>query len=63
MLYAKIETEQAALTLEQLHAELVGKVPDHRKETNRLRKTMLHVETIVKPLQLATTCVRCRETP
>lgn len=50
MPYAKIKTKQATLTLEQLHAELAGKILDNRKEANRLRAAMRHVEAVLKLL-------------
>jgi hypothetical protein len=51
MPYAKIATKQATFTLEQLHAELAGKIIDNRKEAHRLRKAMRHVEAVIKLLQ------------
>lgn len=51
MPYAKIRTKQAKFTLEQLHAELAGKILDNRKEANRLRQAMKHVEAVLKLLE------------
>jgi hypothetical protein len=51
MPYAKIKTKQAKFTLEQLHAELAGKILDNRKEANRLRQAMKHVEAVLKLLE------------
>lgn len=51
MPHAKIATKQAKFTLEQLHAELAGKIIDNRKEANRLRQAMKHVEAVLKLLQ------------
>jgi len=51
MPHAKIATKQATFTLEQLHAELAGKVRESRKETVRLHKAMRHVEAVLKLLQ------------
>jgi hypothetical protein len=51
MPHAKIFTKQATFTLEQLHAELAGKVLENRKEAERLRKAMVHVEEVLKLLQ------------
>lgn len=51
MPYAKIATKQATFTLEQLHAELAGKIIDNRKEGRRLIAAMKHVEAVLKLLQ------------
>lgn len=51
MPHAKIATKQATFTLEQLHAELAGKIRESRKETTRLHKAMRHVEAVLKLLQ------------
>jgi hypothetical protein len=37
--------------LEQLHAELAGKILDTRKEAHRLRESMRHVEAVLKLLE------------
>ena len=51
MPHAKIATKQATFTLEQLHAELAGKIIDNRKEGRRLVAAMKHVEAVLKLLQ------------
>lgn len=48
MPHAEIKTKQATLTLEQLHAELAGKIIDNKKEADKLREAMLHVEAVIK---------------
>jgi hypothetical protein len=62
---AKILTTQATHTLEQLHAELGGKILDNQKEANRLRQAMEHVEAVIKILDpthsLRTIAVRRRK--
>src|SRR6266550_2029564 len=50
---AHIATKQAKYTLEQLHAELAGKILDNKKEADRLRQAMLHVEAVLKLLDPA----------
>lgn len=47
---AQIATHQAKFTLEQLHAELAGKILDNRAEAERLRLSMIHVEAVLKLL-------------
>lgn len=47
----KIATKRATHTLEQLHAELAGKLLDNKRETERLTKAMQHVEQVLKLLQ------------
>lgn len=47
---AEIATKQAKFTLEQLHAELAGKILDNKKEADRLRQSLLHVEAVLKLL-------------
>ncbi|MGA3304005.1 MAG: hypothetical protein ABSC72_12060 [Methylovirgula sp.] len=47
---SKIATHQAKYTLEQLHAELGGKIIDNAKEAIRLRESMKHVEAVLKLL-------------
>lgn len=42
--YAKIATKQATYTLEQLHAELAGKILENKKEAHRLAEAMRYVE-------------------
>ena len=51
MPHAKIKTKQATFTLNQLHAELAGKIIDNRKEARRLRTAMKHVEAVLKLLE------------
>ena len=51
MPHAKILTTQATHTLEQLHAELGGKILDNRAEAKRLAGAMVHVEAVLKLLQ------------
>lgn len=48
MPHAEIATKQATLTLEQLHAELAGKIADNKAEAARLAKAMKHVEAVLK---------------
>lgn len=50
MPHAKIATKQATLTLQQLHAELAGKILDNKREANRLREAMAQVEAVIKML-------------
>ena len=50
MPHAKIATKQATLTLQQLHAELAGKILDNEREADRLREAMAHVEAVIKML-------------
>lgn len=50
MPYAKIATKQAKYTLEQLHAELGGKIFDNKREAKRLAQAMKHVEAVLKLL-------------
>ncbi|MCW5694948.1 MAG: hypothetical protein KIT48_21530 [Pseudolabrys sp.] len=45
---AQIATHQAKYTLEQLHAELAGKILDNKAEAERLRQSMVHVEAVLK---------------
>ena len=65
MPHAKIATTQAKLTLEQLHAELGGKILDNKAEAGRLRAAMQHVEAVLKLLDpahnLRTIAVRRRK--
>lgn len=51
MPHAKILTTQATHTLEQLHAELGGKILDNKAEAKRLAAAMVHVEAVLKMLQ------------
>lgn len=51
MPHAKILTTQATHTLEQLHAELGGKILDNKAEAKRLAEAMVHVEAVLKMLQ------------
>jgi hypothetical protein len=48
---AKILTTQATHTLEQLHAELGGKILDNKAEAKRLAEAMVHVEAVLKLLE------------
>jgi hypothetical protein len=48
---AQILTTQATHTLEQLHAELGGKILDNKAEAKRLAGAMVHVEAVLKMLQ------------
>lgn len=50
---AQIATHQAKYTLEQLHAELAGKILDNKDEAERLRQSMVHVEAVLKLLDPA----------
>jgi hypothetical protein len=50
MPHAKIATKQAKYTLEQLHAELGGKILDNKKEGRRLVAAMKHVEAVLRLL-------------
>lgn len=47
---AQIATTQAKFTLEQLHAELGGKILDNKAEAKRLAIGMMHVEAVLKML-------------
>jgi hypothetical protein len=47
---AEIATTQAKYTLEQLHAELGGKILDNKKEAARLAQAMKHVEAVLRML-------------
>ncbi len=51
MPHAKIATHQAVYTLEQLHAELGGKILDNKAEAKRLAAAMVHVEAVLKMLK------------
>jgi hypothetical protein len=51
MPHAKILTTQATHTLEQLHAELGGKILDNRAEAKRLAGAMVHVEAVLELLR------------
>lgn len=48
---AQIATKQALFTLEQLHAELAGKLLDNKAEFKRLADQMKAVETVLKMIQ------------
>ena len=50
---AEIATKQAKFTLEQLHAELGGKILDNKAEAKRLAIAMMHVEAVLKMLDPA----------
>jgi hypothetical protein len=50
---AQIATTQAKYTLEQLHAELGGKILDNKKEAARLAQAMKHVEAVLKMIDPA----------
>jgi hypothetical protein len=45
---AEIATKQAKYTLEQLHAELAGKIIDNKEEAERLVEAMKHVEEVLR---------------
>jgi hypothetical protein len=45
---AEIATTQAKHTLEQLHAELGGKILDNKAQAKRLAEAMKHVEAVLK---------------
>jgi hypothetical protein len=47
---AEIASKQAKFTLLKLHAELGGKIIENRKEAERLRQAMRHVEAVLKLL-------------
>jgi hypothetical protein len=47
---AEIATKQAKFALLRLHAELGGKIIDNRKEAERLRRAMVHIEAVLKLL-------------
>jgi hypothetical protein len=47
---AEIATKQAKYTLEQLHAELAGKILDNKREARKLAEAMKHVEAVLKLL-------------
>lgn len=47
---AEICTKQARHTLEQLHAELGGKILQNKEEAERLAQDMRHVEAVLKML-------------
>ena len=51
MPHAKILTTQATHTLEQLHAELGGKILDNKAKAKQLAASMVHVEAMLKMLQ------------
>jgi hypothetical protein len=50
---AEIATKQAKFTLEQLHADLGGKILDNKAEAKRLAIAMTHVEAVLKLLDPA----------
>ena len=50
MPHAKIASHQAIFTLKQLHAELAGKIIENKREAERLRQSMTHVEAVIKLL-------------
>jgi len=47
---AEICTKQACLTLNQLHAELAGKILENKEEGERRAESMRHVEAVIKLL-------------
>jgi hypothetical protein len=53
MARAEIATTQAKFTLEQLHADLGGKILDNKAEAKRLAIAMMHVEAVLKLLDPA----------
>jgi hypothetical protein len=65
MPHAQIKTKQAKLTLLQLHAELAGKILDNKREADRLREAIGHVEAVIKMLDpthnLRTIAIRRRK--
>lgn len=50
MPHAEIATKQAKYTLEQLHAELAGKIQANKEQAERLAQDMKHVEAVLKLL-------------
>ena len=48
---ATVPTTRATSALEQLHAELAGKLQTNKRETQRLTQAMRHVEAVLKLLQ------------
>lgn len=48
---AEIATKQAKFTLEQLHAELGGKILDNKREAKLLAQNMKHVEAVLRLLE------------
>ena len=46
-----VPTTRATSALEQLHAELAGKLQTNKRETQRLTQAMKHVEAVLKLLQ------------
>ena len=48
---AEIATTQAKHTLEQLHAELGGKILDNKAQAKRLAQAMKHVEAVLKMIE------------
>lgn len=50
MPHAKIASTQAKITLDQLHAELAGKLLDNKAEHARITEAMKHVEAVLKLL-------------
>jgi hypothetical protein len=51
MPHAEIATKQALHTLNQLHAELAGKLQANTEEQARLEESMRHVEAVIKLLE------------
>lgn len=47
---AEIATKQAKFTLDQLHAELAGKLAENKEEGERLAEALQHVEATLKLL-------------
>jgi hypothetical protein len=47
---AEILTTQAMHTLSQLHSDLAGKIIDNKIEANRLRRSMVQIEAVMKML-------------
>jgi hypothetical protein len=62
---ATVPTTRATSALEQLRAELAGKLQTNKRETQRLTQAMKHVEAVLKLLQpgynVATIAVRRRK--
>jgi hypothetical protein len=48
---AEVPVVRATSALEQLHAELAGKLQTNKREVERLTQAMQHVEVVLKLLQ------------
>ena len=51
MRHSEISYVPAVDALKRLHAELGGKIEDNKREAERLRRDMLHVEAVLKMLR------------